>query len=88
MKNVHACVKKLFTTKVLEKLFVKFVITRDLKLETQEPGNNEFLRLFSTQSLQSPELVWNEETRSEMYDKLNSQIKAMTVVNSGKSNKK
>ena len=34
MKNVHACVKKLFTTKILEKLFVKFVITRDLKLET------------------------------------------------------
>lgn len=33
LKNFHECIKKLFTAKILEKLFIKFVITRDLQLE-------------------------------------------------------
>lgn len=49
IRNFHECIKKLFTAKILEKLFIPFVITRDLKLECEEPGSNEFLRLFSTQ---------------------------------------
>lgn len=33
MKNFNECIKRLFTTKILEKLFIQFLITRDLKLE-------------------------------------------------------
>ena len=46
---------------------------------------NDFLRLFSTKQLQSPELVWNDETRSEMQAKLKSQILSMTNHRSGLS---
>ena len=87
LKNFHECIKKLFTAKILEKLFVQFVITREIKLFSKElklelspdsVSNNEFLRLFSTKQLQSPELVWNDETRAEMQAKLKSQILSMT----------
>jgi len=48
--NFHECIKKLFTAKILEKLFIQFVITREIKLETTDgTSNNDFLRLFSTQ---------------------------------------
>ena len=48
--NFHECIKKLFTAKILEKLFIQFVITREIKLETKDgTSNNDFLRLFSTQ---------------------------------------
>ena len=76
--NFHACAKKLFSVKILDKLFVQFVITRELKLEcSQAESNNEFLRLFASQQLQSPELVWNDETRTELKARLASQIKLM-----------
>jgi hypothetical protein len=49
--NFHECIKKLFTAKILEMLFIQFVITREIKLEASDSAasNNEFLRLFSTQ---------------------------------------
>ena len=72
IKNMHECIKKIFTPKILEKLFIEFVITRDLKLEytAASAESNAFLKLFSTQQLQEPQLVWNDETRSEMQERL------------------
>ena len=53
MSNFHECIKKLFTTKILEKLLLEFHISggrdvRNMKLECSEPTNNDFLTLFST----------------------------------------
>ena len=83
LRNFHECIKKLFSVKILDKLLIQFVITRDLKLEfaIDASQKNDFLNLFSSKQLQSPELVWNDETRAELQERLSSQIQAMALDN-------
>jgi hypothetical protein len=68
--NFHECIQKLFTSKMQEKLITDFTVNNENMLEFAVSGNKDFFRLFSTQQLFSPELVWNDETRREMLEKL------------------
>ena len=61
-----------------EKLITDFTVNNENKLEfSASQSGKDFFRLFSTQQLFSPELVWNDETRREMLAKLQLQLKSM-----------
>lgn len=76
--NFHECIQRFFTSKMQEKLITDFTVNNENKLEfSQSQSGKDFFRLFSTQQLFSPELVWNDETRREMLAKLQLQLKSM-----------
>ena len=70
LMNFHECIQKFFTSKMQEKLITDFTVNNENKLEFAVSSGKDFFRLFSTQQLFSPELVWNDETRREMLAKL------------------
>ena len=66
LTNFHKCIGNFFTIKLQEKLLTDFTVNNENKLEFKLFNNREskeFFRLFSTSQLNSPELVWNNETR-------------------------
>ena len=59
-----------------EKLTLNCQVSNDNKLRPDsEPGREkEFLSLFSVDKFSSPELIWNEQTRTELLKVLHHQI--------------
>ena len=69
MINFGKCIKAIFGKKIQETLLSQFLITNnELIFANFEP--RRFLMQFSVREEASPELVWNNETRLELYNVL------------------
>lgn len=76
---------RLFTDKFLEKLHTQFSVNSENKLEFTDLSVKEFLRIFSANKIQQPELIWNDETRDQMRQALGTQLESMSIHVGGES---
>ena len=58
-----------------DELFCKFNVSNDNKLVVQgDLSGQNFLNLFSISEFNSPELIWNDNTRAELLEVLQAQV--------------
>ena len=60
-------------------MLTTFTVNNENKLEftITHRDSRDFYKLFSTKQINAPELVWNDETRQEMLDKISTQIRSL-----------
>ena len=56
----------MFTSKMQEELQMEYMVTNENILKPVKEKYKGFLMLFSINKLSTPELIWNNDTRSEL----------------------
>ena len=67
MMNFYECIERIFTKRMRDELMCEFTVNNENKLVTRgEVSSANFLSLFSVAEFNSPELIWNTQTRGEL----------------------
>ena len=67
MMNFYECIERIFTKRMRDELMCEFTVNNENKLVTRgEVSSANFLNLFSVAEFNSPELIWNTQTRAEL----------------------
>jgi hypothetical protein len=53
-----------------DELLIDFTVSNENKFRPFKEKNKGFLQIFSVQKFYSPELIWNDDTRSELLEVL------------------
>ena len=68
MKKFHDSIQAIFTKRMQEELLCRFTVDNGNKMDVAgKISGQSFLKLFSIEEFNSPELIWNYKTRNELH---------------------